>query len=153
MAEIRAISVAAFTLARTCGEIAASILGKDNSDNVVDQVFWEIKDLEMVLIEVRKTIEYCGYEKIQSLTIEGYWSKLYLSLRDCEHTLDRIMLVVHSARRSGIRKTFWFTNRLDWDSPEIVLLRREINSQRNVMEISLQMITLHFILSVPANCF
>jgi len=64
---------------------------------------------------------------------------------DCENTLRNMQRLVCSIRGSGVKKLFRMAAqkfRFDWNSDQMAALRRQIDSQRNVMSLSLQMITM-----------
>jgi hypothetical protein len=146
MAEILPIAATAFTIAKLCGELAAYIGGIQNSDKVVDQVYREIKDLEVVLLEIQKSVDRHGSERIKDLTIEGHWLKLHQAMDDCEETLKSMRHIMSSVRRSVVKRVFRKTGQkvmLDWNSEEITVLRRDIDSHRTVISFSLQMITMY----------
>lgn len=145
MAEALPIAATAFTIVKLCGELAAYIGGIRNSDKVVDQVYLEIKDLEVVLLEIRKSVSHHGIEKIQNVTIEGHLAKLHRAMGACKNTLSDMQRLACSIRGSGVKKLFRMAVqklRFDWNSDQMAALRRQIDSQRNVMSFSLQMITM-----------
>ena len=64
------------------GELAACIGSIRNSGEV--EVYLEIKELEMVLLEIRKLVNRFGIEKIQNVIIEGHLFTLHGVMGDCE---------------------------------------------------------------------
>ena len=117
-----------------------------NVDSTIAVFSKEISDLAAVLSTIHDTVNEIGSSVITVQTGRRFWEHVALSLNDCQDTLESLERLVLPPKKVGLPG---FLRRareqllLDWNSHDIELLRRQVMSCRQTMELSLQMITVY----------
>jgi Fungal N-terminal domain of STAND proteins len=156
MAEVLAIIASSASLVSWCAKVSSSlsafVVAANNVDSTIQGYRNEVEALSRVLASINTSL---SDPLVQSAVragrtghAGGHWRDLKRSMNDCEGTLknfDRILDRMTRGER-GFLSLSRRQIRLDWNSGEITSLKQQIQSYKDTMQVSLQMINLY----VPA---
>jgi hypothetical protein len=110
----------------------------------------EISDLHNVLSQIHGTIRELGISAIAQRTGKKHWENVQTTLKDCQETLNSLDDFVRPHKRlfTGFIGRATDQILLDWNSHDIQLLQRQIESSRRALSMSLQLIVVY----LPQTC-
>jgi hypothetical protein len=156
MAEVLAIIASSASLVSLCAKVSFSLNGfvvaADNVDSTVQSYRNEVEALSRVLASINTSLSdplvqsavRAGRTGHAGGHAGGHWRDVKRSMIDCEGTLKDFDQILDRITR-GDRRFLGLSRRqirLDWNSREITSLKQQIQSYRDTMQVSLQMINL-----------
>jgi hypothetical protein len=120
-----------------------------NVDSTLAVFGKEIKDFSAVLSNIQNTVTQLGESGFVARTGRRHWEDIGISLSDLKElleTLDRLALPERKTLLPTILRRTKDQIHLDWNAHNIDLLRRQISSCRQMLMISLSMVTVYLFL-------
>jgi hypothetical protein len=132
-----------------CYDLTLYVEKIQNVDSTLAVFGKEIKDFSAVLSNIKNTVTQLGVSGFIAHTGRRHWEDIGISLSDLKELLETLDLLVLPERKT-ILPTFMRRTKdqihLDWNAHNIDLLRRQISSCRQMLMISLSMVTVYLFL-------
>jgi hypothetical protein len=152
MAEVFAIVASSASLVSLCAKVSSSlnafVIAANTVDSTVQSYRNEVEALSRVLASINTSLSdplvQSAVRAGQTGHAGGHWRDVKRSMRDCEGTLKDFDRILDGMTR-GDRAFLGLSRRkirLDWNSGEITSLKQQIQSYKDTMQVSLQMINL-----------
>lgn len=137
-----AIATASFSLAGLCMKLYTFVSNIQTVDKAITTLGEEINLLSHVLHSVHDSFKDPLRGGTAPAVRTGHetqlWANVKRSLDDCEKTLKRLKRILESVHEGGfLKKQF----KMDWRSGEISLLKDQVISYRQTMQLSLELVT------------
>ena len=133
------IATALASLLKLCWSIYEFI--KDNKD--VQGLDIQIKSLSEVLRSISNLLGGDKRPILQGSYEEEHWANVRVCLDDCAKVLEKLKKLVESGTREGFMVRLTYVLRSKASSAEIALLKQQLMSSRETLQLSLQAITMY----------
>lgn len=146
------IVVCCGSVAATCYKITETLRQRIDEcrrvDNNIRAAYNEIQSLSRILRAIKSTVQHSAVsEAVKDVQAEGdstLWTSLHFALQDCGKAIRRFESLLPGFANNGTKLgSAWRNVKMKGTGSEISLIRHQIQTYINVLQMSLQMLTVY----------